>query len=84
MDEINLLDCPYCGRKAELILGKEMSDTSRMHRIQCSYIGCIRLEMTLSGWQPDYKVKVKQLKADWNAAVGVINKNHENWSLNNV
>ena len=76
MSEIKLLDCPYCGRKAELTFGAEMSDTSKMHRIHCSYLDCIRIETALSGWQPDYKAKVQQLCTDWNTAVDAIVKNH--------
>lgn len=44
-----LINCPYCGQKAELFIGKEMSDTSKIHKIRCSYLNCLTIEKTLSG-----------------------------------
>ena len=39
-----LMNCPYCGRKAELFIGKEMSDTSKIHKVRCSYLNCLTIE----------------------------------------
>lgn len=44
-----LINCPYCGQKAELFIGKEMSDTSKIHKIRCSYLNCLTIEKALSG-----------------------------------
>lgn len=76
-----LENCPYCGRPAEVFIGPEMSDTSKIHKIRCSYSHCLTIEQALSGQSPDYKSKVNEMKEDWNIAVKAIlrerNKNDE-------
>ena len=69
-----LINCPYCGQKAELFIGKEMSDTSKIHKIRCSYLNCLTIEKTLSGWSPDYKEEVEKMKNDWNIIATAILK----------
>lgn len=70
---IELKDCPYCKRKAELIIGNEMSDTSMVHKIKCSYLNCLTIEQAFSGWQPNYKELVNKMKNDWNTIVDALN-----------
>jgi hypothetical protein len=70
---IELKDCPYCKRKAEFVIGKEMSDTCMIHKIRCSYLSCLTIERSFSGWQPDYKEQVQKMKNDWNVIVDALN-----------
>lgn len=69
-----LMNCPYCGQKAELFIGKEMSDTSKIHKVRCSYLNCLTIEKALSGWSPDYKEEVEKMKNDWNIIATAILK----------
>lgn len=69
-----LMNCPYCGRKAELFIGKEMSDTTKVHKVRCSYLNCLTIETSLSGWSPDYNEQVEKMKNDWNIIVTAILK----------
>ena len=77
-----LMNCPFCGRKAELFIGKEMSDTSRVHKLRCSYLNCMVIENSLSGCSPNYKEQVEKMKDDWNTAVTAIIKNNNQQKLN--
>ena len=70
-----LLDCPYCGRSAELYIGPEQPDTSMIHKIQCSYFPCLVIEDSLSPYSPDYEEKVNGMINDWNTIVPVIKQN---------
>lgn len=72
-----LENCPYCGRPAEVFIGPEMSDTSKIHKIRCSYMNCLTIESAYSGWSPDYAMKVEELKEDWNVAVRAILKERQ-------
>ena len=72
MSEIKLENCPYCGRPAEVFIGPTMSDTSKIHKIRCSYMNCLSIEKSLSGWSPDYKNELNELKEDWNVSVKAI------------
>ena len=72
-----LKNCPYCGRKAEVFKGKEMSDTSIIHKIRCSYLNCLSIEAALSGWSPNYDEKLKKMKDDWNIIVTAILQDRE-------
>ena len=81
IDNVKLLDCPYCGRAAELYTGREMSDTSRVHKIRCSYLNCLVIEKALSLASPDYDNKVKSMFEDWNSAVAIINQNNTKNSI---
>ena len=67
-----LENCPYCGRPAEVFIGSEMSDTSRIHKIRCSYMNCLTIERAYSGYSLDYVTKVNEMKEDWNVAVKAI------------
>ena len=49
-----LMNCPYCERKAELFIGKEMSDTSKIHKVRCSYLNCLTIEKAMSSWSLNY------------------------------
>ena len=69
-----LKNCPYCGRSAELVKGKEMSDTSCIHTIRCSRLNCLSIEKALSGWSPDYNESLERMKDDWNIIVTAILK----------
>ena len=69
---VELKKCPYCKRPAELKIDKEISDTSKLHTIRCSYSHCLSIQESLSGWQPDYKNKVEQMKNDWNTIVSAL------------
>lgn len=71
MNEIKLENCPYCGRPAEVWIGREMSDTSKIHKIRCNYLHLV-IEEALSGWAPDYKDELNGLKEDWNVCVAAI------------
>lgn len=77
-----LMNCPFCGRKAELFIGKEMPDTSRVHKLRCSYLNCMVIENSLSGCSPNYKEQVEKMKDDWNTAVTAIIKNNNQQKLN--
>lgn len=67
-----LENCPYCGRPAEVFIGPEMLDTSKVHKIRCSYMHCLSIEKALSGWSPDYENELNKLKEDWNVSVEAI------------
>lgn len=69
-----LMNCPYCGRKAEVFIGKEMSDASKVHKIRCGYLNCLTIEMALSGYSPDYDECLQKMKNDWNIIVTAILK----------
>lgn len=69
-----LENCPYCGRPAEVFIDPEMPDTSKIHKIRCSYMNCLTIERAYSGCSPDYAMKVDELKEDWNVAVRAILK----------
>lgn len=70
-----LSDCPYCGRPAELAIEKEMSDTSKIHKIRCSYLNCVAIEKSLSGWSPTYNDDLNHMTSDWNTLVIALTKN---------
>ena len=72
-----LMNCPYCGRKAEIFKGSEMSDTSMIHKVRCSYLNCLSIERALSGWSPDYNERLQKMKNDWNVMVSAILKNRK-------
>ncbi len=72
-----LKNCPYCGRKAEVFIGKEMSDTSKVHKVRCSYLDCLTIERSFSGWSPNYNECLQRMKDDWNIIVSAILKNRE-------
>lgn len=73
--KVELLDCPYCGRSAELYIGPEQSDTSMTHKVQCSYFPCLVIEKSLSSWSPDYESEVNNMINDWNTIVLSIKRN---------
>lgn len=65
-ENMQLENCPYCGRPAKFTIGKEASDTTRVHTIECSWMYCLKRQTSLSGWSPDYKEQVANLVDDWN------------------
>lgn len=72
MNEIKLENCPYCGHSAEVWIGSEMSDASKIHKVRCSYLHCLTIEKALSGYSPSYKNDLNKLKEDWNICVAAI------------
>ena len=74
--DFKLLDCPYCGRPAEFYVGQELSDTSMVHIIKCSYLNCLAIQNALSGYSLDYKDKINSMVNDWNSMVSILNQNN--------
>lgn len=72
IEEVKLENCPYCGRPAKLTISKEMSDGSKLHTIQCSYLNCMRMQTSISGWTPGYEDQVNNLVEDWNLICSMI------------
>lgn len=64
-----LKPCPFCGKKAELVISKhENSDTTQWHKIMCEdTFGCgAEMGDAISGWQHDYNDAVNRLIDRWN------------------
>lgn len=75
LEDLKLAPCPYCKRPAKLSVGKEVSDTSRLHKIECSYLSCVSISTSLSGYSPSYEQAVTNLASDWNVMVEAITNN---------
>jgi hypothetical protein len=78
MMKVDLLNCPYCGRKARLAIGTEMSDTCRDHVIECDWSYCLAMRDSISYYMPDYEARVQRLADRWNSAVLAILNNSNN------
>ena len=77
-ENMQLESCPYCGRPAKFIVGKEIGDTTRLHTIECGWMHCLKIQTSLSGWSPDCKKQIDSLVNDWNLICKTIaNKQQE-------